>query len=263
MIRGIDHVVILVEELETAIARYRTLGFSVTPGGRHPRGTHNALVCFQDGSYFELIAFWEATDDSHSFHRHRAVGPGIIAYALAVDGLEETVAALHSSGVHYGAPQSGARRRPDGAEIAWRMAFPVGADGPLPFLIEDVTDRVLRVPDREAAEHVNGVIGIARLLVAVDDLTAAIDLYAGLASAPGVREEEISFDQCARAAVLRIGAHWIELHAPQGSGPMADQLAARGAGPYAVVLDGPNTQEIQPGDSGGARLQISPQARDD
>ena len=33
MIRGIDHVVILIDELEAAIARYRTLGFTVTSGG--------------------------------------------------------------------------------------------------------------------------------------------------------------------------------------------------------------------------------------
>jgi hypothetical protein len=254
--------VILVDELEAAIARYRALGFIVTPGGRHPSGTHNALVCFPDGSYIELIAFWDATDYAHPFHRQLAVGPGIIAYALAADGLDETVVAIRSRGVHYGAPQPGARRRPDGAEIAWKMAFAEGAEGLLPFLIEDVTDRVLRVPDRDAAEHANGVVGIARLLVAVDDLSTAIGPYAGLATTSEARQEETAFDQSTRSAVFQVGVHRIELHEPQGSGPIADRLAARGAGPYAVVLEGPNTQEIQPDDSGGARLRIAPRATD-
>ncbi|HKG26535.1 MAG TPA: VOC family protein, partial [Thermomicrobiales bacterium] len=123
MIRGIDHVVILVDEIEAAMARYRELGFTVVPGGRHPSATENALVSFRDGSYLELIAFWEESDESHPFHRHRAAGPGIIAYALAADDLEETVAGLRGRGAAYSDPQAGARLRLDGVEVAWLMAF--------------------------------------------------------------------------------------------------------------------------------------------
>ena len=50
MLKGIDHLVIVVPELEAAIAGYRGLGFTVTPGGRHPIGTHNALIGLSDGS---------------------------------------------------------------------------------------------------------------------------------------------------------------------------------------------------------------------
>ena len=58
MIQSIDHIVILVRNLEEAIADYTALGFTVTPGGVHADGaTHNALVPFDDGSYLELIAF--------------------------------------------------------------------------------------------------------------------------------------------------------------------------------------------------------------
>ncbi|MFW6075058.1 MAG: VOC family protein, partial [Chloroflexota bacterium] len=38
MIQGIDHLVILVDELERAIQDYTSLGFTVVPGGKHPRG---------------------------------------------------------------------------------------------------------------------------------------------------------------------------------------------------------------------------------
>src|SRR4051794_5578021 len=190
MISGIDHIVILVDELEAAIAVYRSLGFTVTPGGKHPRGTHNALVSFQDGSYFELIAFWEPTDASQAFHRHRAIGPGIISFALAADGLEETVAAIRAHGLPYGDPRPGARQRLDGVEIAWKMAFLPNDEGPLPFLIEDVTNRSLRVPGGEATEHSNGATGISRLIIAVDDLTTAIGLFAGLATASASPEHD-------------------------------------------------------------------------
>src|SRR4051794_8519489 len=49
MIRAIDHVVILVNDLAATVADYTALGFTVTPGGEHTGGaTHNALVVFAD-----------------------------------------------------------------------------------------------------------------------------------------------------------------------------------------------------------------------
>jgi hypothetical protein len=53
----LDHVIIAVRELDQAVADYIALGFSAIYGGRHASGaTHNALVCFQDGAYLELLA---------------------------------------------------------------------------------------------------------------------------------------------------------------------------------------------------------------
>ena len=68
MLKGIDHLVIVVPELEAAVATYRGLGFTVVPGGRHPIGTHNALIAFTDGSYLELIAFFEP-NAQHRWHQ--------------------------------------------------------------------------------------------------------------------------------------------------------------------------------------------------
>ncbi len=56
MLTGIDHIVIVVNNLDVASTQFETAGFTVTPGGSHPTGTYNALIPFQDGSYFELIA---------------------------------------------------------------------------------------------------------------------------------------------------------------------------------------------------------------
>ena len=57
MIIGIDHLVILVRNLDDAMRDYQQLGSTVTRGGEHPGGTHNALVGFANGTYLELIAF--------------------------------------------------------------------------------------------------------------------------------------------------------------------------------------------------------------
>ena len=54
MLTRLDHLVMLVGDLGVAAADYERLGFTVTPGGQHADGlTPNALIPFDDGSYFE------------------------------------------------------------------------------------------------------------------------------------------------------------------------------------------------------------------
>lgn len=52
--RGIDHLVLAVEDLDEAAALYQSLGFTLTPRGDHPWGTANRLVQLQ-GSFLEII----------------------------------------------------------------------------------------------------------------------------------------------------------------------------------------------------------------
>ena len=58
MLNRLDHLVILVRDLDQAVREYEVLGFTVTSGGEHADGlTRNALIPFRDGSYLELVAF--------------------------------------------------------------------------------------------------------------------------------------------------------------------------------------------------------------
>ncbi|MBW2551150.1 MAG: VOC family protein [Deltaproteobacteria bacterium] len=72
-----DHVIILVDDLEAASADFEALGFTVTPGGEHGEGlSHNALIHFADGTFFELLAFkrgWRASV-LRSLYRAGALG---------------------------------------------------------------------------------------------------------------------------------------------------------------------------------------------
>ncbi len=52
--RGIDHLVLAVRDLDAARAFYAGLGFQLTPVARHPWGTWNSLVQF-DGVFLELL----------------------------------------------------------------------------------------------------------------------------------------------------------------------------------------------------------------
>ena len=174
MIRGIDHVVLVVGDLARASAEHRERGFTVTPGGEHTGGlTHNALIGFQDGSYLELIAFYDvaAARGKHSWQPVAERGGGWADFALRSDDIHVDADALKHLLVRPLEP--GGRTRPDGVAVAWMLAR---LRPPLPFLIEDITPRAVRVPQGEAARHRNGLTGIAGIVLGARDtglLTAA------------------------------------------------------------------------------------------
>jgi catechol 2,3-dioxygenase-like lactoylglutathione lyase family enzyme len=238
MIRGIDHVVIAVRDLETASAAYRRLGFTVTPGGEHTGGaTHNALISFADGAYFELIAFTEPDrEQDHKWWGRLSRGEGTVDVALLSDDLGGDAERLRAAGVTVNGPIAGGRTRPDGQRIAWRMLTLAAGDVPLPFVIEDVTARELRVPTGVAVEHPIASPCVAGVVVLVPDLDGAAPLYALLLGTPG----ESSASQIAgvrRARRFAVGPHWIELAEPEtDAGPLREQIAERGPAPYQTVL---------------------------
>jgi hypothetical protein len=177
MIRGLDHFVLVVLDLETAVAEHRQRGFTVTPGGEHAGGlTHNALVGFQDGTYLELLAFHDlAAAGQHSWAPVAQRGGGWADFALVSNDLRQDVAALGDLVARP--PEDGGRTRPDGLGIAWRVAR---LQKPLPFLIEDLTARELRVPGGAAAKHANGITGVAGVVVDATDPARVTQRYAML-----------------------------------------------------------------------------------
>src|SRR5258708_39225948 len=101
MFTGIDHVAIVGNELECAIARYSRAGFTVVRGGKHPIGTHNALIAFADGSYLELIAFLKP-NTGHPWQQVLAKGGGIVDFCMSTDDLVADVDSIHPAGAQIG-----------------------------------------------------------------------------------------------------------------------------------------------------------------
>jgi hypothetical protein len=171
----LDHLVIAVHDLDIAMADYRTLGFTVLSGGVHRnRATHNALVCFQDGTYLELLAPTGETPlpGIIDFSRILAQGEWLMGYALNLGDLEGTRERLTQGGLAIGEVMPGERQRPDGTVIRWKLALI--EDGFAPFLIQDVTPRSFRVPTEGAAvEHANGVTGLRKMIFKMEAPTAS------------------------------------------------------------------------------------------
>lgn len=243
MILAIDHLVILVHDLEHAIADYTTLGFTVLRGGEHPgAGSHNALIVFEDGTYLELIAFFQPNEDHLWWRKGQRAGEGLVDYALLPSDTASDVAAAQARGVELVGPTPGGRVRPDGERLEWQIARP--AASALPFLCGDVTPRALRVPEGAARQHPNGIRGIRGLAIAVSDLAAGLDQYLALLGESAlVAPPVVVAGLGVRTATVRLGAALITLVSPHGGVGAANQalrdyLAARGDGPYAVAFAG-------------------------
>ena len=172
---SLDHVVILVDELEAAIAHYSALGFTVQRGGTHADGaTHNALVGFADGSYLELIAFLRRAPE-HRWWRYALAGyQGFVDFALLPQDTGEVIRAAQARGLAYEGPTEGGRLRLDGQRLVWQTGTPPTVE--LPFLCGDVTPRALRVVEGDVRVHANGVTGVASLSVVAVSYTH-LDVY--------------------------------------------------------------------------------------
>lgn len=256
MLRGVDHIVIVVPDLDAAMASYRELGFTVVRGGRHPVGTHNALIGLQDGSYIELVAFYEPSPQ-HRWWGSLDKGGGLVDFCLQTDDLSGDTAAFREAGVEIDDPSPLSRKRPDGYELQWLLSIPrPGHRGVAPFLIEDRTPREERVP-RETS-HANQVTGLGVVTVAVHDVPAVRRWYERVLGQPGRDIERTQLD--ASGVRFMVGPHGLDFVAPKGAGAVSlgEWLRVRGPSPYAATLrtSGQNVGPLDEATTQGARLAL-------
>ena len=253
MIEGLDHLVIAVHDLAAAARSYTELGFGVITGGRHPEGSHNALVAFADGAYLELLAFFEPSP-RHRWWDALQRGGGLIDFCLASTDLVADAAAFRRAGVEITDPEPGARARPDGFQLRWLLSKPqAAARGIAPFLIHDETPRTERVPRPPA--HANRVTGVGTVTVAVADPRDPALWYESTLGRKGQSVRRADLD--AEGVRFAVGRHAVELLVPRGTaGPIAQWLGRRGPGPYSATLTsaGGRKGPLDPALTHGARL---------
>ena len=255
MITGIDHIVIAALSLERAIETWRALGFTVVEGGRHPYGSYNALIGFADGSYIELLGFYEESRDHVWWDLLHERGGGLIDFCMATDDIGADHAAFRARGVECSELIEGGRARPDGYEVKW-INNKVEGDwqGLIAFIIEDVTPREERLP-RETA-HANGVTGMDRLSLATGDVARFAGVMSAVTGTAGVpvKDEELQ----AAGMRFKIGAHTLDYLAPDSDeGPLAAHLSGNRPAPYRVRFK--TTGEARrwgPAETEGVRVEL-------
>lgn len=222
MITGIDHIVIAVHSLERAIASYRGLGFSVIVGGRHAVGSHNALIGFADGSYIELLSFYEESPAHPWWDLLQRRGGGLIDFCLASDDIRADHRAFQAHGVDAGELSAGGRARPDGYQVEWiNNKVGAGWQGLIPFIIEDVTPRDQRLPQER--EHANGVSGINTVTLAAADVARCAEVMAAVLAVEADPVEDEGLD--ATGVRLALGGQALEYLRPSSDrGPLSAHI---------------------------------------
>jgi len=235
----VDHATICGSALAPMESAFAEAGIPTEYGGPHATGgTHMALLGFEDGSYLELIA----PQGSRSSVRESPWGKtmagdaGPCAWAVATPDIRGSVDRLAARRVTTSGPEPGSRAKPDGTVIRWKTAtLGKGIRGTtLPFLIEDVTPRQLRVRPTPSAAA-GGLTGIRFVVVAVPRLGSAI---AEFRKAWGWAAPEIETDRELGARLAFFPGEPAILAEPlsKKASPVAYRLQRFGAGPVAIVL---------------------------
>ena len=233
MLLGIDHLVIVVKDLQQAARDYEQLGFTVVPGGRHPVGSHNVLISFSDGSYLEIIAFYREAPD-HRWWQPLQQGERLVDFCMQTNDLAGDTCKLREAGVAINDPVPWSRTRPDGYELKWVLSLAQGRHrGVAPFLIEDTTPRQERIP--QTFLHKNGTTGIGNLIVAVGELSEVRRWYDRVLEGDGTALTDPALG--ATGVGYKIGPHRLDFLMPAApNSPLVEWLRTFGPSPYAATL---------------------------
>ena len=92
---ALDHVVVVVRDLEAASSGFRSAGFVLKQGRLHANNLLNRHVKFRDGSSIELMTVRGTPGDAmaRDYAALAAAGEGGVYVALKVDGVEQASAA--------------------------------------------------------------------------------------------------------------------------------------------------------------------------
>jgi len=112
---GMDHIPVVVCDLEKATADFRAMGFAIKPGRSHADGIQNAHVKFPDGTEIELITAPHSVDALTSEYRAKLQsGEGPVYFGLYAPDHSALKAKLEALGIAV-------------AEDGSTLNFPAGA----------------------------------------------------------------------------------------------------------------------------------------
>ncbi|MCW5737569.1 MAG: VOC family protein [Enhydrobacter sp.] len=187
-VKGLDHVVVMVDGIDAAQAAYTRLGFQVQPRGFHKKlGTANHLMIFEK-DYFEILGIVEDTPFNAERREWLKQGGGLANVALATDGADIAFEAFKRAGLNPDAPLDFDRA----VDIAGKTEHAAFRTVRIPktnmpvvgfFVCEHKTPQF--VYRSEWARHPNGARGIRSVTVIAEQpakWTAELEKYFGTGS---------------------------------------------------------------------------------
>jgi Glyoxalase-like domain len=118
----IDHILLGIDDLERGMQAFeQATGVKPVSGGKHPRGTHNALASLGDGTYVEIIAVQkgiEPPEDFAGLEQLHTLTP--IGWAVSSRDSAQLRSRLEAAGMAVTEAAPGSRITPAGKTLSWQ-----------------------------------------------------------------------------------------------------------------------------------------------
>lgn len=203
---GLDHPLVVTDNIDTLTERYRRLGFAPTKRGVHPWGTTNHLILFPD-NFIELLGIADAdlldepSDTGFRFGRFiaRALdrSEGIAMLALHSDNIATDTKALADRALEPDGTVNFRRAvtLPDGTEDEAAFSLAMLIDNERPrlsyFLCQQHRPELLSAP--EWMDHPNGAHAITRITYAVGEPFAVWSRFRQIWGEPALTDVDGGF----------------------------------------------------------------------
>jgi catechol 2,3-dioxygenase-like lactoylglutathione lyase family enzyme len=199
-LQGVDHVVVLVRDLDKARDAYARMGFSLTSRGFHSLGSQNHCVMFGT-DYIELLAVPKPHPALRYFTEFLSRGEGLGAIALATDDAQRLHRDWVAEGIAADAPLDFSRPVEGLGDARFRIVqvAPESSPGCRMFACQHFTREVVWRP--EHMHHANGATQIAAIAVVAENPEAAAGSYGRLLGARPQRIAEGLLVQAAGAPI--------------------------------------------------------------
>jgi len=118
----VDHILLGIDDLARGMEQFEKLtGVRPVQGGKHPRGTHNALVSLGDGTYLEILALQPDVtppkdyEDLKQLHTLTPIG-----WAVSSKDSAQLRNRLTAAGMAVTESSEGSRTTPAGTTLSWQ-----------------------------------------------------------------------------------------------------------------------------------------------
>lgn len=204
-----DHIVLGTTDMEACCAVLAREGLAVVQRNDvlSPSDPQlNRFVVLPDGSYVQVFGLREA-GAAHKWGPRLAAGGGWIDYALWTDDAQADAVQLQRAGVDLSGPYDATRTLADGRSWAARVldTAPQGELHVLPFFVQDLAEREIRVPPGfppgpTAAAIVGVVLAVPEITVAAEVMRKTLGGQSGVMLSVASGACEIGF-----------GGRWIRI----------------------------------------------------
>jgi hypothetical protein len=118
----IDHFILGIDDLDRGVQAFEAAtGVKPVYGGKHPGGTHNALLSLGEGMYLEILAVQKGVTvqgDYAGLKDMKSLTP--IGWAVSSKDSAQLRNRLSAAGIAVSEPVAGSRTAPTGSTLSWQ-----------------------------------------------------------------------------------------------------------------------------------------------